>query len=47
MNCLLSVDSIHLKSIKNIGLHNSYCLLRDEGPETFYTGNYRNFNKRF
>ena len=28
----------NLKSIKNSGLYNSYCLLRDEGPETFYTG---------
>ena len=35
---VVSEDPTNLKSIKNIGLYNSYCLLRDEGPETLYTG---------
>ena len=35
---VVSEDPTNLKSIKNIGLYNSYCLLRDEGAETFYTG---------
>jgi len=35
---IVSEDPTSLKSIKNVGLYNSYCLLRDEGPETFYTG---------
>ena len=35
---IVSEDPTNLKSIKNTGLHNAYCLLRDEGPETFYTG---------
>ena len=35
---IVSEDPTNLKSIKNEGLYNSYCLLRDEGPETFYKG---------
>ena len=35
---IVSEDPTNLKSIKNSALYNSYCLLRDEGPETFYTG---------
>ena len=36
---IVSEDPTSLKTIKNSGLwYNSYCLLRDEGPETFYTG---------
>jgi len=35
---IVSEDPTNLRSIKNTGLYNSYCLLRDEGPETFYTG---------
>jgi gamma-glutamyltranspeptidase / glutathione hydrolase len=35
---IVSKDPTNLDCIENIGLYNSYCILRDEGPETFYTG---------
>ena len=34
----VSEDPTNLKTIKNDALYKTYSLLRDEGPETFYTG---------